>query len=148
VKTAENAVWMEHLPPDKSWRLLALASVGRVGVVVDGLPEIYPVNYAVDDRSIVFRTEPGSKLRGLAGHAMVCFEADGLNFDDHTGWSVLARGRATDVAGAAETHRLEALPVDFWWVAEHPHWIRIDVAEITGREIHRTVDPVVHHGAY
>jgi nitroimidazol reductase NimA-like FMN-containing flavoprotein (pyridoxamine 5'-phosphate oxidase superfamily) len=133
----DSHVWMEYLPPERSWRLLTLASVGRVGVVVDGRPEIYPVNYAVDGFSVVFRTDKGSKLRGLTGRPEVCFESDGLNFEDRTGWCVLARGRATDVSGAKEKQRLAELPVDFWWLAEDPHWIRIDVSEITGREIHR-----------
>jgi hypothetical protein len=45
-------------------------------------PEIYPVNHLVDRGTIVFRTDPGTKQRGLLRSPAVCNEADGL--DTHT----------------------------------------------------------------
>ena len=44
--------WMEQLPAQECWNLLADARVGRLGVLVDSGPEVYPVNFAVDGRSI------------------------------------------------------------------------------------------------
>ena len=55
---------IENLSFDDCWELLANDMVGRLAIVVDEHPEIFPVNYAVHLRSIVFRTAPGSKLWG------------------------------------------------------------------------------------
>jgi nitroimidazol reductase NimA-like FMN-containing flavoprotein (pyridoxamine 5'-phosphate oxidase superfamily) len=45
-------------------RLLATEEVGRLGVVVAGRPEIFPVNYVVDGDEVMFRTDAGTKLAG------------------------------------------------------------------------------------
>jgi nitroimidazol reductase NimA-like FMN-containing flavoprotein (pyridoxamine 5'-phosphate oxidase superfamily) len=43
-------------------RLLGTEEVGRLGVVLDGRPEIFPVNYTVDGDGVLFRTADGAKL--------------------------------------------------------------------------------------
>lgn len=126
---------MEHLDDEECWSLLADASVGRLGVIVDGRPEILPVNHGVDGRSVVFRTDYGGKLRGLARQSWVAFEADGVDEDREAGWSVLVKGRADEVVDRSEIERLASLDVHFWGVGEKSHWIRIDPVEVTGRRI-------------
>lgn len=130
-------VWIEHLDVDDCWMLLSRTPVGRIGVLVDSAPEIYPVNHLVDEATIVFRTDPGGKLRGLNRSPLVSFEVDGADCEGETGWSVLVKGRAAEVDGADELRRLAALPLRYWGVGEKPHWIRIVPAEVTGRRIHR-----------
>lgn len=132
--------WVEYLSADECWRLLSLHPVGRVGVTVDSAPEVYPVNHVVDQQSVVFRTDAGNKLRGLERSPAVCYEADGINLDDCTGWSVLVKGRAVDVTSPEELRRVEALPLRFWASGGKPHWVRIIPREITGRRIHRDDD--------
>ena len=132
----DGRTWLEHLSPKECWRLLSLSTVGRIGVLVDSAPEIYPVNHVVDGQTIVFRTDPGSKLRGLDRSPWVCFEADSLDLDGHTGWSVLVKGRAAEVTGAEEKRRVSQLPLEFWALGEKSHWIRITPTEVTGRQIH------------
>lgn len=134
----DGRTWLERLSVEESWRLLSLHPVGRVGVLVDSAPEIYPVNHVVDGHTIVFRTDPGSKLCGLDRSPSVCFEADGLNLDDCTGWSVLVKGRAARVTSADDLRRAAKLPLRFWALGEKTHWIRVTPREITGRRIHRS----------
>lgn len=134
--TVDMRTWLEHLSPPECWRLLSLHPVGRLGILVDSAPEIYPVNHAVDGRSIVFRTDSGSKLRGLDRSPSVCYQADGLNLDDRTGWSVLVKGRAVELTDPAEVRRAESLPLRFWSPGHKGHWIRIVPREVTGRRIH------------
>ena len=62
---ADDWPWVEYLGQPECWQLLSECAVGRVGVVVDSAPEIYPVNHVVDNHTIVFRTDPGNKLWGL-----------------------------------------------------------------------------------
>src|SRR3954470_21665203 len=95
---AERPTWVEYLSDDDCWRLLAAAPFGRIAVLVDSAPEVYPVNHVVDGRSIVFRTDPGSKLHGIARSPSVCFEVDGGDLDEQTGWSVMVKGRAVEIS--------------------------------------------------
>jgi len=135
----DGRTWLEHLSTDECWALLADTPVGRIGVLVDSAPEIYPVNHSVDGRSIVFRTDRGQKLRGLGRSPSVCYEVDGYDAADSTGWSVLVKGRAREVVSAEEERNL-LLGVDlrYWSVGPKPRWIRIEPTEVTGRRIHRT----------
>ena len=55
--------------------LLAANQLGRVGVVVDGQPLVFPVNYVLDGHTIVFRTGVGTILGGSA-FAMVASTGD------------------------------------------------------------------------
>jgi hypothetical protein len=90
----DGRTWLEHLSPAECWRLLASTPVGRIGVLNDSAPEIYPVNHVVDRETIVFRTDAGGKLRGLTRSPAVCYQVDGIVLADATGWSVLVKGRA------------------------------------------------------
>lgn len=133
----DGKTWLEHLAPHECWDLLASTPVGRIGVLVDSAPEIYPVNHVVDGRSIVFRTERGQKLRGLDRSPSVCFEVDGIDVATSTGWSVLVKGRVREVKAAEEERHLLQLDLRYWSVGPKPRWIRIEPAEVTGRRIRR-----------
>ena len=141
VPVIDGRTWVEHLSSTECWRLLSISAVGRVGVLVDSAPEIYPVNHAVDGSTIVFRTDPGSKLRGLDRSPSVCFEVDAIDVNERTGWSVMVKGRAVVVTDAAELRRVAELPLRFWALGEKEHWVRIDPIEVTGRRIFRQADP-------
>ena len=53
----------------------------------------------------------------------------------HTGWSVLVRGEAIEVADPAELARLRRLPLDPWAPGAKAHYVRILPAKLTGRRI-------------
>jgi nitroimidazol reductase NimA-like FMN-containing flavoprotein (pyridoxamine 5'-phosphate oxidase superfamily) len=133
----DGRTWLEHLAPKECWDLLRSVPVGRVGVLVDSAPEIYPVNHVVDGHSVVFRTDRGQKLRGLDRSPSVCFEVDGYDPSTSTGWSVLVKGRAREVIAADEERRLLGLDLRYWSVGPKPRWVRIEPAEVTGRRILR-----------
>jgi nitroimidazol reductase NimA-like FMN-containing flavoprotein (pyridoxamine 5'-phosphate oxidase superfamily) len=137
VAIIDSKTWMEHLRPEECWELLAGTPVGRIGVLVDSAPEIYPVNHVVDGQTVVFRTERGQKLRGLDRSPSVCFEVDGYDATTSTGWSVLVKGRAREVTAAEEERRLLGLDLKYWSVGLKPRWIRIEPSEVTGRRILR-----------
>lgn len=131
----DGCTWMEHLPPQECWSLLAAVPVGRVGVLVDSAPEIYPVNHAVDGETIVFRTDPGTKLHAVDRSPSVCFQADGIDVDARGGWSVLVKGRAVELTSAADLLTAAELPLRFWGSGDKSHWVRIVPTEITGRRL-------------
>jgi nitroimidazol reductase NimA-like FMN-containing flavoprotein (pyridoxamine 5'-phosphate oxidase superfamily) len=131
----DGRTWLEMLQPDECWRLIEAEPMGRVSILVDGRPEIYPINHLVDNRTIVFRTDPGSKLQGLQDSPRVCFEVDGLDAKHHLGWSVLVKGRAVPLDTAAALELVKDLPLHPWAQGEKSHWIRIDAVKVTGRRL-------------
>jgi len=131
----DGKTWMEYLSQSECWELLAKTPVGRIGVLVDSAPEIYPVNHAVDGQTIVFRTEQGGKLRGLDRSPAVCYQVDGFDAATSTGWSVLVKGRARQVTAADEEQQLVGLDLQYWSVGPKPHWVRIEPDRVTGRRI-------------
>lgn len=133
--TSNVHTWLEHLSELECWRLLRQHPVGRIGVLVDSAPEIYPVNHVVDGESIVFRTDPGNMLRGLDRSPSVCYEVDAVDMVHQSGWSVLVKGRAKEVLDPREIRRASQLGLDFWDLGEKAHWIRIEPREVTGRRI-------------
>ena len=135
--TIDGPTWLEHLNPARCWELLDATPVGRVGVLNDSAPEIYPVNHVVDRGTIVFRTDLGTKLGGLLRSPAVCYEVDGIDPDDATGWSVLVKGRAGEIAGTDELRRARELPLRHWSLGDKDHWVRIVPTEVTGRRIWR-----------
>jgi uncharacterized protein len=160
----DGRTWLEHLSPAECWTLLASTPVGRIGVLNDSAPEIYPVNHVVDGDTIVFRTDAGSKLRGLARSPAVCYQVDGIEPRDATGWSVLVKGRAVEVDDPDGVRRVALLPLRYWALGDKHHWIRILPVEVTGRRIWNrrapttpaaadaaeaaeVADEEVHHGA-
>lgn len=80
--------------------LLQGGVVGRVAVSTALGPRIVPVNYAMHDDAVVFRTSPYSELGSQGPGSEAAFEIDHLDYDRHQGWSVVALGR------------LEAVPVE------------------------------------
>lgn len=112
--TEDGHTWFEHLDETECWRLLTETPVGRIGVLVDSAPEIYPVNHIVDGATILFRTDPGTKLAGLSRSPAVCFQADGFALDERTGWSVLVKGRASQVRDHEGRRHVDQLPLHHW----------------------------------
>jgi nitroimidazol reductase NimA-like FMN-containing flavoprotein (pyridoxamine 5'-phosphate oxidase superfamily) len=138
--------WMEALPEAECWRRLRLSAVARLASVVDDRPMIWPLNIAANGEMIVFRTDPGSKLAALQGKPLVAVEVDGLDFDDHRGWSVVALGPVIELAGA-DLARARALPLAPWTVGEKPTWFGIRPTQISGRAIGTRAATTQPHGA-
>ena len=133
----EKAAWVDDLDVDVCWKLLAHRPVGRIAFVLDGEPEVLPVNHAVDGHSIVFRTSQTPILEALAGGATAAFEVDDADPSVETGWSVLAKGRAAEVVDGGERADLARLGVKPWAPEEKERWIRLVPHAVSGRAISR-----------
>ncbi len=132
----EGVADIEHLGRTDCLNLLALAQVGRVGLIVHGQPEILPVNYALDGDAILFRTAEGSVLNE-ASMTNVAFEIDHIDEFTRSGWSVLVRGHATDIGSTidATSERLRRLNLVTWAPGTRQRWFVIRPTTITGRRL-------------
>lgn len=124
-----------RLAEHESWLLLREAVVGRLAVVVDDAPDVFPVNHVVDHATVLFRTAEGTKLAASVGHP-VAFEVDGYDAASGEAWSVVVKGRAREVHELTEVLDTFRLPLTPWHAAPKPCFVRIEPTSVTGRRFH------------
>jgi nitroimidazol reductase NimA-like FMN-containing flavoprotein (pyridoxamine 5'-phosphate oxidase superfamily) len=128
---------LEELTTAQCWELVATQQVGRLAAPVTGDgPLVLPVNFAIDSEAIVFRSDYGSKLF-VARDQPVSFQVDEFDAAHRSGWSVLLRGFAREVAPSDVEH----LSLASWPAGERAHWIKIEPTAVTGRRIRLGASP-------
>ena len=124
---------MQILTSEECWDLLQGEPVGRLAVAVAGEVDIFPINYVVHDRALVFKTAEGSKLAALAANSRVSFEIDGYSPESGQAWSVVMKGLAQSLQRFSDIYSAEELPL-FPWNASPKQWfVRVTPREMTGR---------------
>jgi nitroimidazol reductase NimA-like FMN-containing flavoprotein (pyridoxamine 5'-phosphate oxidase superfamily) len=136
MKSVDARSGIEVLHRDECLRLLEHDVIGRLAVIVGGAPTIFPVNYRVDGESIVFRSDPGTKVDS-GPRARACFEIDHFDRERRSGWSVVVSGRLDEVTpyDRAALERAQALPIDPWAGGAKAHWMRLTAERVTGRRV-------------
>ncbi|MCH9710983.1 MAG: pyridoxamine 5'-phosphate oxidase family protein [Actinomycetia bacterium] len=119
------------LPESECWQLLSGAPLGRLVTSADGMPEIFPVNFAVQRRTVLFRTAEGTKLVSSAINTQVLFEAD--DYGESEGWSVIVKGMARSLHTEEEIADAESAQLLPWTGTVKEHYVRIRPTRISGR---------------
>ncbi|OBH89314.1 pyridoxamine 5'-phosphate oxidase family protein [Mycobacterium sp. E2989] len=119
------------LPVNECWDLMAGVTLGRLVTSVGGQPEIFPVNYAVQRHTVLFRTAEGTKLVSTAINNRVLFEVDDHNVAE--GWSVIIKGVARSLRTNEDIEEAERAQVLPWTASEKSHYVRIIPEIVTGR---------------
>jgi nitroimidazol reductase NimA-like FMN-containing flavoprotein (pyridoxamine 5'-phosphate oxidase superfamily) len=128
---------LDELGVDECWRLLGTQPVGRVAVIVGHYPLVFPVNFAVADKSIVYRTGSGTKLHAIH-RSNVTFEVDEIDLVHLSGWSVMVKGVAQELNIDRNRHQISEAELGGatpWAPGERDHFIRIIADQVTGRRI-------------
>lgn len=120
--------------------LLREVSNGRLALNVDGLPEIFPLNFAVDHETVVFRTAEGSKA-AAAENAPAALEADGYYTSsdtfgargEDTVWSVVVKGTTTTIDVTSDLMAAVKLELHPWEAGRKDRFMRLMPDSITGR---------------
>jgi hypothetical protein len=120
------------------WDLLRQTEVGRLAVSIHDEPEVFPINFIVDRGTVVFRTAQGTKLVGAIEGRAVAFEADGYQPDVGEAWSVIIKGRATEIERNYDLFEVMHLPLFPGHAAPKHHFVRIDPLVVSGRRFHVT----------
>ncbi|MFT4213436.1 MAG: pyridoxamine 5'-phosphate oxidase family protein [Microbacterium sp.] len=123
----------------QSWDRLAEHQLGRLVTRVGAVLDIFPVNYTIDGKSIVFRTAEGSKLTELTINDEVLFEVD--EYTDVDAWSVVVRGNAQRLETGDEVRSADALPLTPWIPTLKYNYVRIVPTALSGREFQRGEEP-------
>jgi nitroimidazol reductase NimA-like FMN-containing flavoprotein (pyridoxamine 5'-phosphate oxidase superfamily) len=125
---------LAELTPAECLDLIDDEQVGRVVYCDDHGPLALPVNFVVQERTILFRTAQDNALaRHLIESATCAFEVDHVDHLLRSGWSVLARGSAAVVRHlSSDADAAWPLP---WPEGARPLIIRITPLELSGRRL-------------
>lgn len=123
------AVLTEH----QCWELMTRTEVGRLAVCAGDRPEIFPVNFVTDNRTVLLRTAEGTKLAALSVAPQVAFEVDGFEAARGEAWSVVIRGTAQVLEKLNDVYAAQELPLLPWDATPKPIFVRIEPARISGR---------------
>lgn len=129
---------LEELDHDQCFALLASHRFGRLALVRDGRPEIFPVNCLLTGETIVIRTGEGVKLTH-ASLARVAFEVDDIDPASRQGWPVVVKGVAEDDTDGADqwSERTIRAAADPWVPGPHEHTLAISHPAVSGRRLRR-----------
>jgi uncharacterized protein len=133
---------VDELSESECWALLRTASVGRLAVWVADHPDIFPINFAVDHGTVVFRSAAGTKVSAAVADSPVALEADGYDQESAEAWSVVVKGDAEEVAGGQELLDTVDLPLFPWQGGDKGRFIRIVPTTTSGRRF-PVADPSV-----
>ena len=122
-----------ELSESACWALLRTTSVGRLAVWVDDHPDIFPINYAVDHGTVVFRSKAGTKVSATLSDAPVALEADGYDPETKEAWSVVIKGRAEEIKDGPDLLETVDLPLFPWQAGDKGRFIRIVPTTTSGR---------------
>jgi nitroimidazol reductase NimA-like FMN-containing flavoprotein (pyridoxamine 5'-phosphate oxidase superfamily) len=132
---------LEELAETECLLLLGRHTVGRLAVLDDGRPAVFPVSYRRDGGTIVVRSDEGTELDAIGDDDAVAFEIDGLDPRSRSGWSVAVTGTAREVTDTGELEQVRKLHLEPWAPGARSRYIRIVPDSIGGRRIVREAAP-------
>lgn len=125
------------LPDRECMELLSTTTVGRIAFVNGSGQQLVPVNFAVIERVIYFRTLADGFLAQLShGHPDVAFGVDHHDDTYRDGWNVTVKGKASLVEDRATINMVlghgQLRP---WAGGVRPMVIRVEIDSVIGRRV-------------
>jgi nitroimidazol reductase NimA-like FMN-containing flavoprotein (pyridoxamine 5'-phosphate oxidase superfamily) len=114
--------------------LLQGVRVGRLVWTENGLPAVQPVNFRLWRDDVVIRVAGGVKLAAATEKRVVAFQADELDPDLRSGWSVTVLGHAQEITAVDDLVDVAGTFVEPWVEGRRDHFVRIRSEQITGRQ--------------
>lgn len=129
--------YISVLGREESLLLLASTPVAWVAYCHGTRPLLVPVNVAVLDGEVVFRTGYGDKLAAAAHGQLLTVAASSIDPVDRTGWSVTVsgRGRLLDEHVLPPDQQLTALAP--WAPGVKDFYVGVPASDVSGRRISR-----------
>jgi len=119
-----------ELTSEECWEMLRDEEFGRLAYRLVDEVHIAPINYAVQEGSLLFRTAEGNKLLAVVMGSEVAFEID--RFDEESARSVVVRGNAR-LLPEDEAHRADNVPLRPWTTTLKYNVVEIQPAVVSGR---------------
>lgn len=126
---------LEVLDRDECRALLGTQLLGRIGVTVDALPVVLPVNFQLFDGEVVIQTERDTRLADATNNTVVAFEVDNAEPGGTGSWSVTLTGIATEINDPDVIAQLRQLPFTRWVRGENDRYVGISLDLLSGRRV-------------
>jgi len=134
VRALDLIAGTEIVPETVCWEMLAGQSIGRVVFCHEGRVEIFPVNYALHENQVLFATNQGRKLTGVA-HGEIAFEVDWVDPSSRSGWSVVVRGTARSLTEIDSDTAAVIRRACLSWTGSKDFVVLVRAQSITGRRV-------------
>jgi len=131
----EQTPRITRLGSEECWRLLDGTGVGALATAADDRPDVFPINYLVDGKTLVFRTAPGTKVAELAIAPHAAFIVQGRESDGY--WSVVMRGLVEMLPDEVEVIGSGALELASWGAGSKRVFLRLTPSSVEGRRVQR-----------
>ena len=124
----------EAIPEDRCMNLLREGAVGLLALIGAEAPDLRPVNFSLHRQQIVMRTGRGRIFESARIGAAASFVISEFDRFEHSGWSVVIKGRLSVGDPSDSAIRTRVRP---WSMSEKEEWVLLSIDEISGREIAR-----------
>jgi len=111
---------------------LGQGGVGRLGLQGSDAPQLRPVNFVLREDQLIIRTGDGSILAAARAGEAAGFEIDEIDRLEHTGWSVVATGKLSELDSSAANR---ALPLRAWASGQKDRFVALSLDRVTGLRI-------------
>jgi nitroimidazol reductase NimA-like FMN-containing flavoprotein (pyridoxamine 5'-phosphate oxidase superfamily) len=132
---AERHATLEVLTEQECLAYIRPGGVGRFLYNAERGPVAVPVNYALLDDAVVFRSDDRTAAAGAVSQQRVSFDVDHIDDVLSEGWSVLVSGIATILTHPEDLCAANGLKIEPWPAGERNAYIRLVPEQITGRRI-------------
>lgn len=124
---------VRELSEEECWERLMSEEFGRLAFLMVDELHLVPINYAVDGRSLLFRTAGGNKLFAVVLSHDVVFEIDHIDDEQSLAWSVIVRGYPR-LLEEDEARRADLVPLRPWVDLPKESVVEIKATSVSGRE--------------
>ncbi|GAB7143182.1 pyridoxamine 5'-phosphate oxidase family protein [Mycobacterium riyadhense] len=132
---------LEVLDRRQCLELLQTVRVGRLVFTEDALPAVQPVNFRLFRGHVVIRVADGAKLTAATRNFVVAFQADQLDPDLRSAWSVTVVGHAEPITDVDELVEVSGNFIEPWIDGRLDHFVRIRTERVTGRRLKAPAEP-------
>lgn len=125
-----------ELTTEECLALLEAHKVGSLALQTDGGLRIYPLNYAMVQEQVVFRTLPYGQIANNAHGSEVAFAVDQLDEALKQGWHVLVVGKCERIEDPGEVRLIKSeMDPEPWAEGQRTLYFGIQWTNITGRQV-------------
>ena len=118
-----------------SRQLLGSVRVGRIALPDEPSPTVLPVDFVLHGDQVLFRTVEGAKLEAAQARGPASFQADGVDADSDTGWSVLVRGHLDELISPSDEQQAAIERLHPLVGGDRPHVVGLSIESVSGRRV-------------
>jgi len=127
----------EAITEERCMNLLREGAVGLLALIGSDAPDLRPVNFSLHRHQLVMRTGRGRIFESARAGAAASFVISEFDRFEHSGWSVVVKGRLSIGDPSDSAIRTRVRP---WAMSDKEEWVLFSIDEVSGRSIARGAD--------